>query len=215
MGKYSRDKGKRVCLGDTFNRLTVIGEKEHVNGKPFYKCKCICGNEKLIREDHLLKGESKSCGCLVTKHGMYKTRLYHEWFHMRERCNKNVKDIKKKYNYADKGIKVCDDWNDFLKFKEWALANGYTDDLTIDRINYHLGYSPDNCRWATIKQQANNMSSNRFIVYRGKRMTVAQWSEKLNLRSSAIYKRLYSGWDVKKALETPIRSKKEKNNGEV
>ena len=147
--------------GQKFGKLTAI---KYV-GKSKWLCKCDCGNEKIIFVGHLTTEHTQSCGCLLNEkrqkglchrvHGLGKTRLYGIWKHMKQRCyNSNTCKYK---DYGARGITVCDEWkNDFTKFYDWVMNNGYQDDLSIDRINNNKGYSPDNCRWVTSKQQANN-----------------------------------------------------------
>lgn len=161
---------KRDLTGMQFGFLTVLN-LDKVTGEGnrkryYYKCRCKCGKEKLVRYDALLRGDTKSCGCWVSenptyyKHGFSRTRLYRVFRDMKTRCyNKNSPDYK---SYGAKGVKICDEWlNNYLSFKKWAEENGYDENApkgqcTIDRINVEGIYEPSNCRWITISEQNRN-----------------------------------------------------------
>ena len=129
-------------------------------------CECDCGNKKVISSDCLTMGKTKSCGCLDkekhitspnrTTHGLYGTRIYRIWKAIKTRCN-NPNSIDYKKYYGSKGVKICDEWNyNFWKFYDWSICHGYKDNLSIDRIDPYGNYEPSNCRWVTMKVQANN-----------------------------------------------------------
>ena len=174
--------GRRAELtGQKFGKLTVIesvGLNKH--DKVCWSCKCECGKLTTVPTSHLRNGHTTSCGCLSPikpTHGGYanKERLCLIWGAMRRRC------CKKSYagfkDYGGRGITVCDDWlNDYSLFKDWALANGYDDSLSIDRIDVNGNYEPSNCRWASRKVQNNNRRSNRLITFQGETKTAAEWA---------------------------------------
>ena len=199
----------KEITGQKFGKLTAI-KLDHIQKKSngtrhFWLCQCDCGKELIVEKYCLTSGHTKSCGCLkigTPTHGLTKTRIYRTWCRMKERCYR-VKNNRYQ-NYGGRGIKVCDEWkNDFMSFYNWAMAHGYTDNLTIDRINVNGNYEPNNCRWITTKAQNNNRKSNRFLTFNNETHTVAEWAEKVNIPVSVIYHRLYRKWSVEKALTTP------------
>lgn len=117
---------------------------------------------------------------------------------MRQRCNdKNCPSYK---YYGARGIKICKKWNDYKTFEEWAMNNGYTEELTLDRINVNGNYEPSNCRWATKKEQSNNRRDNILIEYNNEIKTIHQWSEKYNIGVETIKKRLKKGWNIERVF---------------
>ena len=162
--------------GEHFGNWTVLKRDKPHKGKQnsYWICKCICGTTRTVSRSSLISGRSISCGCAISDkrkginktHGMSKTRLYHEWVAMRRRCKDDKGRCSK--SYFKKGISVCEEWeNSFENFMEWSNKNGYSDNLTIDRINNDDGYNPNNCRWVTIEEQQQNKSNNIFIQYNG------------------------------------------------
>ena len=200
---------KKINLyGKRFGRWTVLRESgRNKHNHLLWLCKCDCGQESVVLGDSLRKGSSKSCGCLTAeqtakrnlKHGDSKERLYRIWSGMRVRTTNTRR---KEYpNYGGRGIKVCDEWQDYQTFKEWALSNGYSNDLSIDRIDVNGDYEPANCRWATDLEQMNNQTSNHLITYGGKTMNISQWAEETGIPRSTISARLFrDGKSIKKAL---------------
>ena len=132
-------------------------------------------------------------------------RLNSIWHLMKRRCNDSK--INNYDRYGGRGITVCDEWYDFNNFYKWAINNGYSDDLTIDRINTDGNYTPNNCRWVDFKTQANNRSNNRKIKYNGKEQTLSQWADEYNIHIDTLKDRIDRGWSIDKALqEIPNRN---------
>ena len=122
---------------------------------------------------------------------------------MRERCN--TPSCKGYKNYGGRGISVCEEWGNFVVFKEWAISNGYNDKLSLDRINVNGNYEPNNCRWATSKEQANNKRNNHLITYLGETKTMTEWAETTGIKVATIWARLQRGWTVEKTLTQAVK----------
>jgi len=196
---------KVEMIGKKFGMLTVVSEfDKNKSGNVRWLCRCDCGKESIVVGSKLRNGHTKSCGCLKISpiaQGYSATRLYSIWTNMHRRCYNKNHDA---YNwYGLKGIVVCEEWHEFIPFREWALSNGYKENLSIDRIDSTGNYEPSNCRWQNQKQQMNNVSSNHIIAYKGKKYTMAQFSNEFNLRYWTVNNRLRAGWDVEKIISTP------------
>ena len=141
-------------------------------------------------------------------HGLSNTRLYRIWYGMKQRCY-NPKNTRYK-NYGGRNITVCDEWeNDFISFYNWAIYNGYNDNLTIDRIDVNGNYKPDNCRFIDQKTQQRNRSNNHLITYNGKTHCINEWAEILGFSKYVIQNRiLRDKWDIERAFTKPIRRQK-------
>lgn len=137
------------------------------------------------------------------KHGETNTRLFKIWCSMHERCER-AKHIHYK-DYGGRGIKVCEEWKEYLPFAKWARNHGYTDKLSIDRIDFDGDYAPSNCRWSTMREQQNNKRSNRVVEYRGNSYTLTQLAEKVGINKTTLKERLNVGWSVEDAVNRPIR----------
>ena len=143
-----------------------------------------------------------------TIHGGRGTRLYRIWKAMKTRCyNPNYPKYK---NYAGKGIIICEEWKtDFAKFREWAIQNGYADNLTIDRINNNGNYEPSNCRWVTNKIQSNNRDSCRYITYKGETHTLTEWAEINGMSFAVLEARINRyNWSFEKAIQQSVRRRR-------
>lgn len=197
-------------IGQRFGSLTVV---EYVGGKDrksynSWLCKCDCGETMVVTASRLKYGTIKSCGC-VTKHkksmhGESRTRLYSIWAGMRYRCSNEHSHIYQ--YYGGRGISVCTEWeNDYKTFSDWAKANGYADNLSIERIDVNGDYCPENCRWASPKEQSNNMRANRVIEWNGEAHTLMEWSRILNISYPTLSSRL-AKWDVERAFTESVHS---------
>ena len=195
----------KILCGEKFTRLTVVRFHHKTRHHNFYECRCDCGNYKIVRQQHLLNGKIKSCGCynrerasqamkanqLGRTHGLAQTRLYKIWLAMKARVtNPHRKGYK---DYGGRGIKICESWLNFENFYQWALANGYDKNLSIDRINTNGDYCPDNCRWATMEVQQNNKRNNHMIDWEGGTYTLAQFSRQFHIPQSTVWGRLKRG----------------------
>lgn len=197
--------GKLVIL-ETFQRKRPSG----VNVR-YCKCKCDCGNEKIISFEHIRKGHTTSCGCVhkemlrkrLTKHNQTNTRLYAIWEGIRHRCK--CKTYKRYCDYGGRGILLCKEWEEFINFKEWAYNNGYAENLTIDRINNDGNYEPSNCRWVDNLVQQNNKRNNVFYDLNGEKLTCGQIARRYGLKKDSLEYYLKKSTDVIEAIN---RSKK-------
>lgn len=201
-----RYKHKGVDLtGQRFGKLVAEKKVKIAYGKYKWVCKCDCGNITLVKTYHLVHGNIKSCGCEWRKasvtHGQTYTRLYYLWCAMKRRCQCETDG--KYYRYGGRGIKVCEEWQSFAPFREWALSNGYDDSLTIDRIDNNGNYEPLNCRWTTAEVQANNKSTNRYITHNVETHSLAEWSRNLGISYKLLYGRLKRGWSFEDAISIP------------
>lgn len=204
--------------GDRYGLLTIIEVFNEAN-RTRYRCRCECGNEVIIPAAYkLYRGNSQSCGCLVGKKCAERNKN-NALYSQQVRDTPRLQDIRRQMirrcedpshisypSYGGRGISVCTEWHDPEQFTAWALAHGYADDLTIDRINNDLGYTPDNCRWATRKEQNNNSSHCHYITYKDKTQSIMAWSEQTGIPYGALKSRLTKlHWSVDRALEMPVK----------
>lgn len=206
MGRLSQ-----INQGEKYNFLTILYEVSKIGDRRAFKCKCDCGNTTDVILKDIVRGHTKSCGChkinvlddLRTTHGKSKTKLYHVWKSMRQRCiNPNTEHYK---DYGGRGISVCDPWNDYEIFYEWSKSNGYADGLSIDRIDVDGNYCPENCRWTTQIIQVRNARSNNKITFNNKTQCLSEWAEELGIKRSTLSGRINTGrWSIEKSLTTAI-----------
>lgn len=206
---------EKDLTGQRFGRLVVLRKADRYvfpSGEScnVWLCKCDCGNEKKVRISALTSGNTQSCGCLQTEsrftHNLTHHKLYMVYQSMKDRCYRaNNKQFN---NYGGRGIKVCDEWlEDFMNFYNWAMANGYREGLTIDRIEVNGNYEPSNCRWITHKEQQFNKRNNKRFYHDGKNLTLPEWSEILHISLDTLVSRIYTrNWDIERALTEPVHT---------
>lgn len=207
----SQPMKKPMLEGLRFSRLLVVREISSGNRGSLYLCKCDCGTEKGIDGSRLIRGHTKSCGCLNVerrkKHGCAidgnNSRAYRAWVSMRERCrNKKCRSYPR---YGGRGITVSESWSSFAAFLR--DMGEPPQGGSLDRIDNNGPYSPENCRWASHKEQQNNKRSSRLVSINGATKTVAQWCDELGLLKNTAYERLRRGWGDQDAILTPAGEK--------
>ena len=165
-------------------------------------CKCDCGNYVTVNSYALRTGHTRSCGCYMQervreankKHGLNKSRIYRTYYNIKNRCTNPHYYLF--HRYGGRGITLCREWsgeNGFENFYKWSMENGYRSGLSIERINNDMGYSPLNCKWATMKEQQNNRSTNRRVTAAGQTKTMAQWADILKVPYSTIQSKTMRG----------------------
>ena len=204
-------KYTRYQAGQKFGKLTLT---ERMPGGQKWKAVCDCGNtvvfqvsssqtvcrecsHKRLAEKRTIHGESPDSAKNAS-------RLYGIWLNMKARCtNPNSGNHK---DYLDRGIKVCEEWMDYMSFKEWALSHGYRDDLSIDRVDNDGNYCPENCRWATQSEQMRNTRSNHLLTFNGETKTMVEWSEIYGIPYHTLKARINKyGFSTEEALTIPVR----------
>jgi hypothetical protein len=194
---------REMVIGQKFGRLTLISLMPNKRYRTFF-CKCDCGNTLVIRGDSILRSKLPSCGCYFKEimrelqhrshitHNKTNTRIYKEWQNMKKRCL--YPNFEHYDRYGGRGISICPEWKEhFESFYKWAIANGYNDTLTLDRVNNDGNYEPANCRWATRTEQVNNRCDTVFINYENNRETLASLSKILGLTYSNVKTKYYRG----------------------
>ncbi len=201
--------------GQKFGRLFIVSFSHVKSRKAYFNCLCDCGQSKIIAGGDIKGGNTKSCGCLAMEHsralkkvntthgesGLGVTREYTTWMRILARCYNS--SVPRYEDYGGRGITVCDRWRDSYENFLADMGRKPSPRHSIDRRDNEKGYSPDNCRWATPKEQANNRRSSRTITHNGETLTLQQWADKLGLKRSILKQRLYNGWSEEKTITTP------------
>lgn len=201
---------KLNLTGMRFGNLIAIEPLESVHGNVIWRCKCDCGKETKVKATRIKSGHTKSCGCGRSKpvvehnfkHGLTHSRLFTIWNGMRGRCQ-DSKSISYP-NYGARGISVCSEWTEFKIFYEWAISNGYADNLTIDRIDGNGNYEPTNCRWVTHTTQNNNRCNNRIIAFNNESHTLAEWARLTGVNYKVLHYRIQNGWNLERAFSPKV-----------
>ena len=203
-------------VGKRYGKLVVLAidtYKDKSNHK-YLLCQCDCGNQKKIAMNHIRSGASRSCGCGVvestikrnTTHNGTHSRLFNIWNGIKRRCfNRN--DSRFKY-YGGRGITLAPEWEDFSAFQKWSFAHGYSDSLTIERIDVNGNYCPENCKWIPFEEQARNKTNNRRITINGETHLISEWCKAANVSTTQVYWRLRQGWNIQDALFKPDARKR-------
>lgn len=188
----------------------IVVSFDHTNEaktQTYWKCQCDCGNTTVLSRNQLLFNTCPNCGCTkrnanrpkrlnVKTHHMTGSRIYHIWKSMRYRCSTKNKESRDYRDYVLRNIKVCEEWqNNFESFYQWAMSNGYRDDLSIDRIDNDGDYCPENCRWVSNTVQQRNRRKTVYLTYKGQTKALSEWCEIYGLKMKTCYGRLHQyGW---------------------
>lgn len=199
--------------GKTFGYLVVEGYCEKRNKQRYWRCVCICGQRREVSQGNLGRN-TFSCGCRRSQktavrnqtHGLRKHPLYHVWWSMQQRCSNRADPAY--YRYGGRGIRVCDRWQGAFGFVNFIADMGERPSVkhSLDRRDNDKGYSPDNCRWATARDQAHNMRTNVNLTVDGRTQCIAAWAEETGLKRGTIQWRIKHGWSHESAVTTPSRS---------
>jgi len=210
-----------LVIGSIWGRLTVLEQAEPLTyrrggtfGATYEKhravCRCECGTQLIVRVDMLRSGHTRSCGCLIgesararfTTHGQRNTPEWHIWNHAKQRC---VNPRDKNYaEYGERGITMCERWlhspGNFFE----DMGPRPTPQHTLERRNNRLGYSPENCEWATRSTQTRNRRVTNMLTYNGKTLPLVEWADRLGMSRETLYSRVRRyGWSTEDALSIP------------
>ena len=200
MDSTRRRGGFKDLTGKQFGKWTVLYEAPRKSGKVYWLCRCECGTKGHVRTSDLRSGKSRSCsvcGKTSTVHGMHGTPEYIVWKRMRARCTNSA--TAEYGNYGGRGIRVCTRWHEFSLFFA-DMGPRPSPKHTIDRIDNDGDYSPDNCRWATRKEQNRNSRKNRLLTFNGETRCLAEWAELTGMKPNTLAMRLRRGWSIELTL---------------
>jgi len=188
-------------VGDRFGRLVVINKFKKLAGKKprqyeFATCVCDCGNKAIVYVSNLKMG-TKSCGCILKKHGKWESKEYGIWCAMKRRCL--AKNDKRYKDYGGRGITVSQEWLDFRNF--YRDMGDKPLGKSLDRIDNSGNYCKANCRWSTVKEQSRNMRNNRYLVYKGEKKLLYDWADLFGIKRGTLACRIWRGWTVERALK--------------
>lgn len=211
---------KLDLIGQRFGRLVVKCRNGNKGKHSAWLCECDCGNEKTVASHNLKQGTVQSCGCLTKeiasergrkskigersrRHGDFGTKLYGVWAGMKRRCyNPNTKYYA---DYGGRGIRVCDEWLAYEPFKEWAIASGYSEGMSIERINVNAGYSPGNCKWIPLSEQNVNKRLSIRLEYQGEIYSIKELSKLTGLKERTIQARYYKGLPINEIVSPKLK----------
>lgn len=200
-------------VGHRYGLLTVlerVGKSAGKSPEVLWRCACACGETTVVRQNNLRSGHTKSCGCemraataaINKTHGRSHSKPYIAWRNMRSRChNPNDKAFS---NYGGRGIKVCESWTSSFEQFLSDMGDPPTPKHSIERLDVNKDYCPENCVWATSKEQTRNYRRNVFIEYLGKRQCLADWAQEVGIKRATLRVRLKAGWTVADALSIPV-----------
>jgi len=201
----------KVSVGEKFGRLTLLRRApEAYKSQTSWLCRCSCGTEKVVGVGHLRTGSTVSCGCYAREqaskrqstHGLTKNIAYRPWIQMRTRCA-NPKATSYEY-YGDRGIQVCQRWDDFTLFLQ-DMGERPSLLYSLDRIDTNGHYEPGNCEWKTHKDQMRNRRNTVRLTFAGETLPVSQWAERIGKPNRTLLQRIKYGWSPAQVLEIEPR----------
>lgn len=197
-------------IGQKFGRLVIIRKiNNDLRGNHRWICQCDCGKKTIVLGNNLRNNNTRSCGCLRTKHGNSKvgkiSKTYKSWQQMVQRCT-NINNPRFK-DYGNRGIKVCRRWMKFVNFLEDMGERPL--DKCIDRINNDGNYCKSNCKWSTSKQNSRNRRDHRIVIFNGKTQCLASWADETGIRANTLLYRINNGWSIQEAFTTPVGHKRD------